>query len=431
MACRARPLGHRVDRARHAGALDARTLVAHASQGPGRARRPRAARHAAVPRRRRRGVGAALPARAGRGAAAADRPPAYGPADASEPRLVVADTGRAARRGVAADGRHAVPLDGARRRPRARHCRRAGRADRAQPRPPRARADVGRARHPAGGRLPARSHRRRAVGAARAAQRGAPVVAAPVVRRARLPLLDAGPVRPPLHLPRRRARLRRDGARPHPQRAPAGRRGVGRVAGGHRADHRCHRDARGRRCQLARAAAGVAARRAAPADAVLPWRPRFHRVPGRLAARPAGRPAARGRRSGVGCRPARQGIEPVPRDGRQRLRVSQAVRADRRRAMAAARACLRDARHRAGRSRCRAGWPPALFAVDRRPRPRDLPVGLPARRAREVRVPHAGCLRRAAACGRVSRLQSPARHELACCLSGLLLCVLCASVASV
>ena len=115
------------------------------------------------------------------------------------------------------------------------------------------------------------------------------------------------------------------------------------------------------------------------------WRPWLDATPGkplrmlmqhchgaglrRLSGRPARhrprRTADRRRRSGVGGRPAHQRLEPVPRHGRQWLRLPQALATHGSADVAGACAGLRDARHRADRGRCRAPWPTALLAVDR------------------------------------------------------------------
>ena len=63
--------------------------------------------------------------------------------------------------------------------------------------------------------------------------------------RVRLPLLDAGPLRPPVDLPRRRARFRGDRVAAYPRADAARRGGVDALARGDRRDRRAHRDARG------------------------------------------------------------------------------------------------------------------------------------------------------------------------------------------
>ena len=88
---------------------------------------------------------------------------------------------------------------------------------------------------------------------------------------------------------------------------------------------------------------------------------------GRRRARAA---AARGRRAHLARRPAREGREPLPRDGGQRPRVPGAVSPHGRREVAAAGARIRDARRRAGRARPARARPRPLLAVDRRSRAR-------------------------------------------------------------
>ena len=81
-------------------------------------------------------------------------------------------------------------------------------------------------------------------------------------------------------------------------------------------------------------------------------------------------------------RAAPEGREPLPRHRGKRLRLPQALRAHRRRALAGARACVRDARRRAGRAgRGRARTGPS-HALDRRPRDSPLPRELPLRDGR-------------------------------------------------
>ena len=77
-----------------------------------------------------------------------------------------------------------------------------------------------------------------------------------------------------------------------------------------------------------------------------------HGAPGivaTLAPFPRRGPRGRGRRVDVACRAAAQGRKPLPRDGRERLRLPGAGRANRRRTLARAGARVRDAC-------CRARW---------------------------------------------------------------------------
>ncbi len=194
-----------------------------------------------------------------------------------------------------------------------------------------------------------------------------------------VPLLDAGPVRPAVDLSRRRAWLRRHGVAADPGSAPAGCRSVGCVGGLHSS------------IQLQAHGGGMLGPHAN-------WRPELdgnsgaqklvqfcHGAPGFVVCL-AGLPGAAlddlllaaGRPSG---RPAR--CSRVPRNSarhrRQRLRAAEAVRADRRRSVAGTRAVVRHARHRPDRRARAAPRADAVLAVDRRPRIRRLPVGLPAR----------------------------------------------------
>ena len=77
--------------------------------------------------------------------------------------------------------------------------------------------------------------------------------------------------------------------------------------------------------------------------------------------------------------PLREGREPLPRHGGQRLRVPEALRAHGGRALARARACVRHARARAGGAGPRGTRSRSSHALDRRPRdgalPGELPVG--------------------------------------------------------
>jgi hypothetical protein len=146
-------------------------------------------------------------------------------------------------------------------------------------------------------------------------------------------LLDAGPARQPLHVSRRRPRLRGHRVGPDSWTRAAGRRRLGRVAGRDRGDGEPHGHARGRPGELA----SLAARRREPDDrAVLPRRAGLRRLPGRPAGQRARRTAARGRRDDLGGRPAGQGPRAVPRHRRQRLRLPPAPPAHRRRGVARA-----------------------------------------------------------------------------------------------
>ena len=99
-----------------------------------------------------------------------------------------------------------------------------------------------------------------------------------------------------------------------------------------------------------------------------------------LAARAgARRAAARGRRADLDGGPAAEGPGPVPRHRGQRLRAAEAVRPHGRRALARARAPVRDARRRPGRGGAEPVRARPAHALDRRPRHRDVPVPLPRR----------------------------------------------------
>ena len=87
-------------------------------------------------------------------------------------------------------------------------------------------------------------------------------------------------------------------------------------------------------------------------------------------------PRRRGRRADVACRAAAQGRKPLPRDGRERLRVPGARRANRRRTVARASAHVRDARSRPGRAEPVGVRPGPLFALDGRPGNGALSGGL-------------------------------------------------------
>ena len=157
-------------------------------------------------------------------------------------------------------------------------------------------------------------------------------------------------------VPRAGARLRRQRARARAGRPP-------RPDATRRARAACDRhlgratpsattgSASGRRCSSRPNAASSAIR--------TQW---CHGAPGIVASLAVARPARRGadraaarrRRADLAGRPAREGRRPLPRHGRQRLRVSQAVRAHRRRALARTRARVRDARRRTGRASPRA-----------------------------------------------------------------------------
>ena len=244
------PGRHRSHRRRHRAAVLAAALLARPPERRGD-RRPRVAGgHLAVLRRLRRDLGAAVPAVGGRRPADTRPRRRHRPAARTQPRL--AGVGAEQRLRLVPDGRHAHPAagPGARAHPRPRGPAR--RADRGQPRPPEPRADVGRAGHDAGCVLPARTKRRCPLGRAVPAQRAAPVVAARMVGAPRLRVLDAGPLRPPQHLPRRRARLRGHGQRADPRPASARCGGVVGVAGVHRQHRAAQRDARGRSGELAR-----------------------------------------------------------------------------------------------------------------------------------------------------------------------------------
>ena len=233
-------------------------------------------------------------------------------------------------------------------------------------RQPGARAHVGLARDDARRARDARAHRRRALGARRGGRRRTSLWDA-WERRASG---DAGPLRP----------LGR--ATSAPAHGFAGNVARARAAAGLLDD-----DAAAELERRAAATALASAQRDgdlaqwppvarppdAPSDEVrTQW---CHGAPGMVtslaALAPATTPSStrccRRRRADLACRAARQGRRPLPRHGRQRLRVPRAVRAHGRRALARARARLRDARRRAGRARARAPrpWPP--HAVDRRP----------------------------------------------------------------
>ena len=68
--------------------------------------------------------------------------------------------------------------------------------------------------------------------------------------------------------------------------------------------------------------------------------------------------------------------EPVSRHRRQWLRLSKTLSQNRRRKVAGARACIRDARHRAERAARQGVRTPPLLALDRRRRPCRVSVGL-------------------------------------------------------
>ena len=125
-----------------------------------------------------------------------------------------------------------------------------------------------------------------ALGRAVPALGAAAVGAARMVGAPRLRVLDAGPLRPPQHLPRRRARLRGHRQRADPRPPPARRRIVGGVAGLHRQHRAAHRDARRPAGELARRARRARGHDAAHAHAVLPRRAGFRRLPGRACPTP-------------------------------------------------------------------------------------------------------------------------------------------------
>ena len=116
--------------------------------------------------------------------------------------------------------------------------------------------------------------------------------------------------------------------------------------------------------------------RAQHADAVLPRRAGLCHQPGRHARHCARRSVARRRRSDLARGSAGEGFESLPRHRRQRLRIPETLRTHRRRAVARACARVCDARDQADRSRRRAIRSAALLAVDRRSRVRHLSVGL-------------------------------------------------------
>lgn len=207
---------HRSHRRRRRGRLRAGPGLAGASDGHAQAR------SAAWPvlRRCRRALGAACAAGARCGAAAARlRFPPRRPGTAGAGRTGLLPDGRsgpaaAAPVAAAGCGRHRCP----------------GRADRGQRAASGARADVGFARHAAGGAVPAARDRRGEVDGAVRADSAPAAVRAALVRRGAVPLLGPGPVRPPLDLPRRGARLRRHGLAADRRPRLAGSRRTGRTA---------------------------------------------------------------------------------------------------------------------------------------------------------------------------------------------------------
>ena len=94
---------------------------------------------------------------------------------------------------------------------------------------------------------------------------------------------------------------------------------------------------------------------------------------------------ARRRRAHLARRPAPEGRPALPWHRRQRVRVSEAVRAHRRRALARARTRIRDALGRAGRGRSGGARPRPPHALDRRSRHGRLPAELPQRQRRRCR----------------------------------------------
>ncbi len=126
-------------------------------------------------------------------------------------RRVARSVRRHRSRRVVPDGRHRSAARPARARAGARDRRPARSADRFERGPSRPRAHVGLAGHDARGAVPARAHGRGAIRRVLSSHGAQAARTARLVRGTCMQLLDAGSLRHAEHLPRRRARLRRDG----------------------------------------------------------------------------------------------------------------------------------------------------------------------------------------------------------------------------
>ena len=206
---------------------------------------------------------------------------------------------------------------------------------------------MGRTGDDARGARDARANRRGALGRPVPGGRASARRVARVFARRGMPPLDAARPRQPAAIPRRRPRLRRQRER---RWSAAGTllprdewtRWADRIVETTQAT--ALRD--GAQAQLAgvRRAAGV---RAAHARPVVPRCARPGHEPRRPAGLAARRPTRRRGRARLGRRTADQGPRPLPRHGGQRLRLSQALPAHRRRDVARPRAGIRNACDRA------------------------------------------------------------------------------------
>ena len=243
--------------------------MADPSQGCGRRRdRPRV--HA-LSRRLRRDLGPRLPRRGRRRDRRIARSTPISNRFAT--RSFAGTPIRKRRHRVVLDGRDELPPASLRTRgPRAGR-RPAGGAHRRQCRSPVPRAHVGRAGDDAGRAVPAPADRRGALGGALSRQRAYAVDAARGVAGAPVPLLDAGPVRPQVHLHRRGAWLRRDRVAADRRSRAASRSAMGAVVRLHCADGDGDGDAR----RIARQLATAACRRLAAAPMLMQY---CHGAPG-------------------------------------------------------------------------------------------------------------------------------------------------------